>query len=106
MLLVHRRHVIEPIEIADRLQIGLVFDQFLGAAVKQANMRIDALYDLAIKFQDKAQNPVSRGVLRPKIYREIALSGLGHCPVHRAMIGDCGKSVRCALTIEETPELP
>jgi hypothetical protein len=34
-------------------------------------MRIHALNDLAIKFQDEAQNAVCRGVLRPKIYREV-----------------------------------
>jgi hypothetical protein len=34
MLLVHRRDVIEPIEIADRLQIGLVLDQLFSAAME------------------------------------------------------------------------
>ena len=71
MLLVHRCNVIEPIKISDRLQIGLVLDQLFSAAMEQANMRIDALDNLAIKFQDEAQNAMRRGVLRPKIYREI-----------------------------------
>jgi hypothetical protein len=34
-------------------------------------MWIDAPYNLAIKFQDQAQNAVCRGVLRSKIYREV-----------------------------------
>ena len=51
MLLVHRRDVIEPVEIRDRLQIGLLLDQLFGAAMKQADMRIDARDDFAVEFQ-------------------------------------------------------
>jgi hypothetical protein len=54
MLLVHRRDVIEPIEISDRLRLGFVLDQLLGATVQQTNMRIDALHNLAVEFQLKA----------------------------------------------------
>ena len=54
MLLVDRRDVIEPVEIRDRLQIGLVLDQFLGTAVQKPDMRIDPLDHLAVKFEDKA----------------------------------------------------
>jgi hypothetical protein len=71
MLLVHRRDVIKPIKIADRLRIGFVLDQLFSASMEQSNMRIDAPYNLAIKFQDQAQNAVCRGVLRSKIYREV-----------------------------------
>jgi hypothetical protein len=71
MLLVHRRDVIKPIKIADRLRIGFVLDQLFSASMEQSNMRIDAPYNLAIKFQDEAQNAVCRGVLRPEIYREV-----------------------------------
>ncbi len=73
MLLVHRRHVIEPVEIGQRLQIGLVLDQLLGAAVQQADMRIDALDNLAIKLQHQAQHTVRGRVLRAEIDRERAL---------------------------------
>ena len=51
MLLVHRRDVIEPVEIADRLQIGLVLDQLLGAAMQQADVGIDALDDLTVQLE-------------------------------------------------------
>ncbi len=34
MLLIHRRDIVEPVEIRDRLQIGLVLDQLLGAAMQ------------------------------------------------------------------------
>ena len=55
VLLVHRRDIVEPVEIGDRLQIGLVLDQLLGAAMEQADMRIDARDDLAVQIQDQAQ---------------------------------------------------
>ena len=72
VLLVHRRDVIEPVEIGDRLRIGLVLDQLLGAAVQQPDMRIDALDDLAVELQHQAQHAVRRRVLRPEIDGEIA----------------------------------
>ena len=71
MLLVHRRDVIKPIEISDRLRIGFVLDQLFSASMEQSNMRIDALNNLAVEFQNKSQYAVCRGVLRPKIYREV-----------------------------------
>jgi hypothetical protein len=71
MLLIHRRDVIEPIEIANRLQIGPVLDQLFSATMEQSNVRIDALHNLAIEFQDEAQNPVRHWVLRPKIDCEV-----------------------------------
>ena len=67
VLLIHRRDVIEPVEIRDRLQIGLVLDQLLGAAMQQADMRIDALDDLAVELQDKAQHAVGRRMLRAEV---------------------------------------
>ena len=55
MLLVHRRDIIEPVEIGHRLQIGLGLDQLFGAAMQQADMRIDALDDFAVELQHQAQ---------------------------------------------------
>src|SRR5437016_4216187 len=40
MLLAHRRYVVEPVEVRNGLQVGLVFDEFFGPAMQQANMRI------------------------------------------------------------------
>jgi hypothetical protein len=51
MLLIHRCDIVEPIEIRQRLKIGLVFDQFLGAAMEKPDMRIDPLDDLAIELK-------------------------------------------------------
>ena len=72
MLLAHRRDVIEPVEIGDRLQVGLVLDQLFGAAVQQADMRVGALDDLAVHLQHQPHHAVRRRMLRPEIHREIA----------------------------------
>ena len=71
MFLVHRRDIVEPVEIGDRLQIGLVFDKLLGAAMQEADMRIDALHELAVELQDHAQHAVGGRMLRPEIDREV-----------------------------------
>ena len=71
VLLAHWRHVIEPVEIRDRLQIGLVFDQLFGAAVEQPDMRVDPLDDLAVHFEDQPHHAMRRRMLRPEIHREI-----------------------------------
>ncbi len=78
MLLIHRRDVVEPVEIRDRLQIGLLLDQLLGAAMQQPDMRIDALDDLAVKLQHEAQHAVRRRMLRPEIDGEVAHRGSVH----------------------------
>ena len=66
MLLVHRRDVVEPVEVADRLQVGLVLDQLLGAAMQQPDVRIDALDHLAVQLQHQAQHAVRRRMLRAR----------------------------------------
>src|SRR6516164_10101774 len=78
MLLIHRRDIVEPIEIAERLQIGLVFDQLLGAAVQKADMRIDALDDLAVQFKDETQHAVRGRMLWSEIDGEVAPELFGH----------------------------
>jgi hypothetical protein len=50
----------------------LCFDQLFGAAMQQANVRIDALDKLAIELQNQAQHAVGRGVNRAEVDREIA----------------------------------
>ena len=73
VLLVHRRHVIEAVEIGQRLEIGLVLDQLLGAAVQQPDMRVDALDDFAVELEHEAQHAMRRRVLRPEIDGELAV---------------------------------
>src|SRR3546814_6258776 len=43
----HRADVIEPVEIGQRLKIGPVLDQLFGAAMEEADVRIDPLDDLS-----------------------------------------------------------
>ena len=68
----HRRAVIEPVEVGQRLGVGLVLDQLLGAAVEQADMRVDPLDDLAVQLHDQPQHAVRGRVLRAEIDRVIA----------------------------------
>src|SRR5262249_7986851 len=78
MLLVHRRDIVEAVEIRDRLQIGFVLDQLLGAAMKQADMRIDPLHHLAVEFKHGAQDGVRGRMLGAEIDREITLRRFRH----------------------------
>src|ERR1700730_16216730 len=78
VFLVHRRDIIEPVEIRHRLQVGLVLDQLFGPAVQEADMRVDALDDLTVELQYEAQDAVSRRMLGPKIEGEVAQGGFGH----------------------------
>ena len=71
MLHAERRAIVEPVEIGQRLQIGLVLDQLFGAAVQQADMRVATLDDFAVQLHDEAQNAVRRGVLRTEVDRVI-----------------------------------
>ena len=82
MLLVHRRAIVEPVEIGHRLQIGLRLDQLLGAAMQQPDMRIDAVDHLAVEFQHQAQHAVRRRMLRAEIDVEIADGGFSHLAPH------------------------
>ncbi len=76
MLLRKRRAIIEPVEIRQRLQIGLILDQLLGATMQQADMRIAALDDLAIQLHDEAQHAVRRGMLRAEVDRVVLDRGV------------------------------
>ena len=77
-LLVHRRGIVEPIEIRHSLQIRLVLNQLLGAAMQQSNMWIDAGDEFAIQLQYKPQNAVSGRMLRTEIDVEVADWRLRH----------------------------
>jgi hypothetical protein len=55
-----------------------VLDQLPGAAVQEADTRIDALDDLTVELQYQAQYAVRRRMLGPEIEGEIAQSVCGH----------------------------
>jgi hypothetical protein len=78
MLLVHRRDVVEPVEIRDRLQVGLMLDQLLGAPMQEPDMRIDTLDDFTVKLKHQPEHTVGRRMLRTKIDGEIAQLRFGH----------------------------
>src|SRR5947209_9850500 len=78
VFLVHRRDIIEPVEVGQRLQVGLVLDQLLGPAVQKTDMRVDALDHLTVELQYETQDPVSRRMLGPEIEGEVAQGGFGH----------------------------
>jgi hypothetical protein len=78
MFLVHRRDVIEPVKVWQRLQVGLVLDQLLGPAMQETNMRINALDDFTIELQYETQYTMRRRVLGPEIEDKIAKSSFGH----------------------------
>jgi len=84
MLLVHRRDVVEAIEIRNGLKIGLRFDQLFGAAVQEADMRIDALDDFAIELEHQTQNAVRGRVLRSEVDRKVANVMFSHSDALRA----------------------
>ncbi|MDT4864965.1 hypothetical protein D3C80_275060 [compost metagenome] len=78
VFLIHRRHVVEAVEIRQGLKIGLRFHQLLGAAMQQTDMRIDAFYDLAVKFKNKTQNAVRSRMLRAEVNIKVADLSLSH----------------------------
>ena len=67
MLAGHRRDIVQPVEIRDRLHIAFIFDQFFGAAMQKSDMRIGAVDHLAIHLQDQSQHAMGGRVLRPEI---------------------------------------
>ncbi len=75
MLLVHRRDIVQPVEIGDRLQIGLVLDQLLGAAMQKPDMGIDAGDDFAVQIQDQPQHAMGGRMLGPEIQGQLRLFG-------------------------------
>ena len=72
VLLVHRRAIVEPIEIGHVLQIGPRLHQLFGAAMQEAHMRVDALDDFAVQLQNQAQHAMRRRMLRAEVDVEVA----------------------------------
>ena len=72
VLVAHHRDVVESIHVADRLVERLGFGKLLGAAMKQADMRIGPHDGLAIHFQDEAEDAMRSRMLRAEVHRVIA----------------------------------
>ena len=82
VLLVHRRGVVEPVEVRNVLDVGARLDQLLRAAVEQPDVRVDALDDFAVELQHQAQHAVGGGVLRPEVDGKVADGGRNHLDAH------------------------
>ena len=67
----------EPVEIGRVLGVGPGLDQLLGAAVQQADMRIDPLDQLTVQLEYEAQHAVGGRVLRTEVDVEFADRCLG-----------------------------
>ena len=78
VLLIHRRDVVEPIQIRHVLQVRARLHQFFGAAMQEADMRVDPLDHLAVELEHEAQHAMRRRMLRPEVDREIAEVRLVH----------------------------
>ena len=75
VLLVHRRHIVEAVEVRGVLQVGPGFHQLFGAAVQQADVGIDPLHHLAVQFQHQAQHAMGRRMLGAEIDVELPQAG-------------------------------
>ena len=71
MLHAQRRAIVQPVKIGQRLKVGLVLDQLFGAAVQQADVRIDPLDNLAVQLHDHAQHAVRRRMLGAEVDRVV-----------------------------------
>src|SRR5215467_2800403 len=82
MLLVHRGDVVKAVEIGERLEVGLVLDQLLGAAMEQPDMRIDALDNFAVELKHEAQHAMGRRMLGSEIDGEFAAPAVALAALH------------------------
>src|ERR1019366_2979890 len=78
VLLIHRRDIIQPVEIWQRLQVGLVLDELLGAAMQKPDMGIDASHHFAVQFKHESEHTVSSRMHWSEIYGEVAF----RCETH------------------------
>lgn len=81
LLVAHHGDVVQAIEVGQRLHVGLVFDQFLRAAVQKTDMRIGAEDDLAVQLQNQPEHAVSGRMLRAEVKPHI-LYGLLRQGIH------------------------
>ena len=72
VLVAHHRHVIEPIHVRQRLEVGLVLGEFFGAAMQEPDVRIRPLDYLAVELEHESQHAVRRGMLRAEVHRVVA----------------------------------
>ena len=71
VLVAHHRHVVEPVHVRHRLEIGPGLGELLGRAMQQPDVRIGALHDLAVELEHEAQHAVGRRMLRTEVQRVV-----------------------------------
>eukprot|EP00053_Salpingoeca_punica_P008372 m.75267 g.75267 ORF g.75267 m.75267 type:complete len:437 (+) comp14572_c0_seq1:246-1556(+) len=71
LLVGHHGDVVQTVKVGQRLEVGLVLDQLLRAAVQKSDVRIGVADNLAIQLQDQAQHTVGSRVLRAKVDGEV-----------------------------------
>ena len=71
VLVAHHRHVVEPVHVRQRLDVGACLGELLGRAVQQADVRVGALDHLAVELEHQAQHAVRRRMLRPEVQRVV-----------------------------------
>ena len=82
VLLVHRRDVVEPVEVARCSGVGPRLDQLLGAAVQQADVRIDPSTTSPSSSSTSRSTPCAAGCCGPKFNENLAdrrLPGMAYC---------------------------
>ncbi|EGE58077.1 hypothetical protein RHECNPAF_35000134 [Rhizobium etli CNPAF512] len=80
--------IVEPVRQRENLGIGETLRQFFGAAMEVADMRIDALDELAVQFEDEPKNPMGAGVLRTEVEKHFP--GIERFALRPAELGDFG----------------
>ena len=59
------------------LQVCFVLDEFLGTAVKEANMRVSPGHGLSVQLEDEAEHSVSSRVLGSEVQLHVSDKLLG-----------------------------
>ena len=67
----HHGAIVEAVHVGEGLLVVLVLDELLGAAVQQPDVRVGADHRLAVELEHQPEHAVRRGVLRPKVDREV-----------------------------------
>ena len=67
VLIAHHRHIVQPVHIRQRLDVGLGFGQLFGRAVQQTDVRVGTLDHLAVELQHQTQHTVRSRVLGSEI---------------------------------------
>lgn len=90
LLVGHHGDVVEAVEVGQGLQIGLVLDQLLGAAVQEADVGIGADDLLAAELENKTQDAVGGGMLGAEVDGVVADLAVGDAALARGLDGALG----------------